>query len=250
MSKVINSDFAVKVPAMELTLALLPVIRALHDIIESRPSLSNGRLYDSVTSAIRTGELLRPHDVIQRIQGEQFLKSPTTSKPRTTGQIAMSKNVGKCVFDIRAMKELRVLKGHKKEVCSLVSGGSEGAVLHWDLSNFCARTLVTHDSNVWSLTFHPLGHILVTALNDHTTRFWSRERPGDATSVFSGGGEKPPDMVDMSRQDDEEGAIVPGFSYGGGTGGGVGASGNGITGLNTGIGTSKLDNSASQATTR
>lgn len=57
-------------------------------------------------------------------------------------------------------------------------------------------------------------------------------------------------MVDMSRQDDEEGAIVPGFSYGGGTGGGVGASGNGITGLNTGIGTSKLDNSASQATTR
>ena len=95
MSKVINSDFAVKVPAMELTLALLPVIRALHDIIESHPSLSNGRLYDSVTSAIRTGELLRPHDVIQRIQGEQFLKSPTTSKPRTTGQIAMSKNVGK-----------------------------------------------------------------------------------------------------------------------------------------------------------
>ncbi|KIM58199.1 hypothetical protein SCLCIDRAFT_1218834 [Scleroderma citrinum Foug A] len=141
------------------------------------------------------------------------------------------------VFDIRAMKELCVLKGHKKEVCSvtwhpvhpiLVSGGSEGAVLHWDISGPEPSSLSTspytstthgpraalsqaHDSNVWSLTFHPLGHLLVTASNDHTTRFWSRERPGDATSVFSGGGEKPPEVVEMSGQDEEE---VPGFSYG------------------------------------
>lgn len=35
-----------------------------------------------------------------------------------------------------------------------------------------------HDSNVWSLAFHPLGHILCSASNDHTTRFWSRGRPG------------------------------------------------------------------------
>ena len=35
-----------------------------------------------------------------------------------------------------------------------------------------------HDSNVWSLAFHPLGHLLVSASNDHTTRFWSRGRPG------------------------------------------------------------------------
>ncbi|KAF9228810.1 WD40 repeat-like protein [Gyrodon lividus] len=148
------------------------------------------------------------------------------------------------VFDIRAMKEFRVLKGHKKEVCSvtwhpvhpvLVSGGSEGAILHWDLSGpeptplqpaLLPRATLSqaHDSNVWSLAFHPLGHILVTASNDHTTRFWSRERPGDATSVFSGGGEKPPEMMDLSGQEDEEDAMVPGFSYGGGGGvGGVGA---------------------------
>jgi len=89
---------------------------------------------------------------------------------------------------------------------------------------------------VWSLTFHPLGHILVTASNDHTTRFWSRERPGDATSVFSGGGEKPPEVVEMSGQDDDEEVMVPGFNYGGEAGGGVGASGNETTGLNTSIG--------------
>ncbi|KAF5318013.1 hypothetical protein D9619_012251 [Psilocybe cf. subviscida] len=141
------------------------------------------------------------------------------------------------VFDIRAMKEFRVLKGHKKEVCSvawhpvhplLVSGGSEGAILHWDLSTPDDDSLTqtvsppratlsqAHDSNVWSLAYHPFGHILVSASNDHTTRFWSRERPGDASSVFSGGGEKPPDMVDMAGQDEEDEAMVPGFSYGGG----------------------------------
>lgn len=139
------------------------------------------------------------------------------------------------VFDIRAMKEFRILRGHKKEVCSvtwhpvhpiLVSGGSEGAVLHWDLGGPEPTTLqpVTqpratlsqaHDSNIWSMAFHPMGHLFVTASNDHTTRFWSRERPGDATSVFSGGGEKPPEIIDMSGQDDEDDAMVPGFSYGG-----------------------------------
>lgn len=139
------------------------------------------------------------------------------------------------VFDIRAMKEFRVLKGHKKEVCSvtwhpvhpiLVSGGSEGAILHWDLSapepsmiqatsQPRATLSQAHDSNVWSMAFHPLGHLLVTASNDHTTRFWSRERPGDATSVFSGGGEKPPEINDTSGQDEDEDAMVPGFSYGG-----------------------------------
>ncbi|KAH7905943.1 WD40-repeat-containing domain protein [Hygrophoropsis aurantiaca] len=143
------------------------------------------------------------------------------------------------VFDIRAMKELRVLKGHKKEVCSvtwhpvhpiLVSGGSEGSILHWDLSGpeptdpqsqFTpprATLSQAHDSNVWALAFHPLGHLLASASNDHTTRFWARERPGDASSVFSGGGEKPPEMAGEG-EDDEDG-VVPGFGYGGAGAGG------------------------------
>lgn len=111
----------------------------------------------------------------------------------------------------------------------LVSGGSEGAILHWDIAapepTFNqppapprATLSQAHDSNVWSLAFHPLGHLLVSASNDHTTRFWSRERPGDASSVFSGGGEKPPEIIDTSGQDDEDDAMVPGFSYSGGGG--------------------------------
>jgi hypothetical protein len=36
-----------------------------------------------------------------------------------------------------------------------------------------------HDSTVWDLAWHPLGHILASASNDCCTRFWTRNRPGD-----------------------------------------------------------------------
>lgn len=36
-----------------------------------------------------------------------------------------------------------------------------------------------HDSIVWALEWHPLGHILVSGSNDHTSKFWTRNRPGD-----------------------------------------------------------------------
>ena len=32
---------------------------------------------------------------------------------------------------------------------------------------------------MWSLAWHPLGHILCSGSNDHTTKFWCRNRPGD-----------------------------------------------------------------------
>lgn len=35
-----------------------------------------------------------------------------------------------------------------------------------------------HDSAIWSLDWHPLGHILASGSNDHFTRFWSRTLPG------------------------------------------------------------------------
>lgn len=40
-----------------------------------------------------------------------------------------------------------------------------------------------HESSVWSLDWHPLGHILASGSNDHFTRFWSRARPGE-TNCF------------------------------------------------------------------
>ncbi|GAA5837814.1 hypothetical protein JCM9279_006870 [Rhodotorula babjevae] len=138
------------------------------------------------------------------------------------------------VFDIRAMKEFVTLRGHKKEVCSvawhphhddvLVSGGSEGSILHWSLPDAHPKETLefAHDSNVWSLAYHPLGHLLVSASNDHTTRFWSRGRPGTrskgdrfhlgrerATEVEMQMGGPPPG----SRNDDDDRPSLPGFQH-------------------------------------
>lgn len=36
-----------------------------------------------------------------------------------------------------------------------------------------------HDSVVWSIDWHPLGHILASGSNDHTVKFFTRNRLGD-----------------------------------------------------------------------
>jgi len=36
-----------------------------------------------------------------------------------------------------------------------------------------------HDSNIWDVDWHPLGHVVGTASNDLTVKFWTRNRPGD-----------------------------------------------------------------------
>jgi polyadenylation factor subunit 2 len=95
------------------------------------------------------------------------------------------------IYDIRMMKELQILRGHPKEVCSLawhpiherllVTGGSEGSVFFWLVGEKTPLTTMdnAHDANVWSIAWHPLGHVLATGSNDHATRFWTRCRPGD-----------------------------------------------------------------------
>lgn len=69
-----------------------------------------------------------------------------------------------------------------------------------------------HDSNVWSLAYHPLGHILVSASNDHTTRFWSRNRPGqkvlnDRFHLGRDGARE----AGNQEEDEQEDDFVPGF---------------------------------------
>lgn len=140
------------------------------------------------------------------------------------------------LYDLRMMAEQVTLKGHNKEVCSLdfhplhhdllVSGGSEGSMLFWDLTsatnealsstNIAERGLVggggdtmdvgegrkrddyllfrnemAHESNIWSLEWHPFGHILCSGSNDHMTRFWERARPADSIPQGGQGGFDP-----------------------------------------------------------
>ncbi len=36
-----------------------------------------------------------------------------------------------------------------------------------------------HDSVIWTLAWHPAGHMLATGSGDTCTKFWGRARPGD-----------------------------------------------------------------------
>ncbi|KAI8372221.1 WD40-repeat-containing domain protein, partial [Choanephora cucurbitarum] len=113
------------------------------------------------------------------------------------------------VYDIRTMKELQIFRGHKKEICSakwhpqherlLATGGSDGALMFWMTGQDrpIGEQETAHESNIWSLDWHPVGHILVSGSNDHTTRFWTRPRPGELTS----------DKFDSSQHHEEEAAV-------------------------------------------
>jgi len=121
------------------------------------------------------------------------------------------------VFDLRMMRDICLLKGHEKDISTLAwhpihssllsTGGADGALYHYlldepnappgtapslapydspDPSTAPAQTIYpahkityAHDFAIWSLDWHPLGHILASGSNDRVTRFWTRARPGD-----------------------------------------------------------------------
>lgn len=95
------------------------------------------------------------------------------------------------LYDIRTLKELESYRGHQKDVTCLawhpfheelfVSGSYDGTILHWLVGHEVpqAEFLNAHENSVWDLAWHPMGHILCSGSNDHTTKFWCRNRPGD-----------------------------------------------------------------------
>lgn len=125
------------------------------------------------------------------------------------------------VFDLRIMRDICLLKGHEKDISTLAwhpihpnlltTGGMDGSIFHymldtpnpppghpltlspWDSPEPKSappqsvwpmhRLPYAHDYAVWTLDWHPLGHIVASGSNDRITRFWTRARPGD-TDVF------------------------------------------------------------------
>ncbi|XP_066565852.1 pre-mRNA 3' end processing protein WDR33 isoform X2 [Amia ocellicauda] len=96
------------------------------------------------------------------------------------------------LFDVRNLKEeLQVFRGHKKEATAVAwhpiheglfaSGGSDGSLLFWHVGveKEVGGMEMAHEGMIWSLAWHPLGHILCSGSNDHTSKFWTRNRPGD-----------------------------------------------------------------------
>ncbi|XP_048426230.1 flowering time control protein FY-like isoform X1 [Pyrus x bretschneideri] len=114
------------------------------------------------------------------------------------------------VYDIRAMKELASFRGHRKDVTALawhpfheeyfVSGSFDGSIYHWIVGHETPQVEIpnAHDHSVWDLAWHPIGYLLCSGSNDHTTKFWCRNRPGDTgrdksnTSQNQGYGEQNP----------------------------------------------------------
>lgn len=96
------------------------------------------------------------------------------------------------LYDIRAMKELESFRGHRKDVTALawhpfheeyfVSGSFDGSIFHWLVGHEDPQVEIqnAHDNSVWDLAWHPIGYILCSGGNDHATKFWCRNRPGDA----------------------------------------------------------------------
>jgi len=97
------------------------------------------------------------------------------------------------IWDLRMMRELQTFKGHKREVTTvawhpvcenlIASGSFDGNIDYWvagmtDLEPQ-AQVCGAHDKCIWDLAWHPLGHMIVSASEDNTARFWARNRPGD-----------------------------------------------------------------------
>ncbi|KAK8631235.1 hypothetical protein V6N13_079992 [Hibiscus sabdariffa] len=95
------------------------------------------------------------------------------------------------LYDIRAMKELESFRGHRKDVTALawhpfheeyfVSGSFDGSIFHWVVGRETPQVEIpnAHDNSVWDIAWHPIGYLLCSGSNDHMTKFWCRNRPGD-----------------------------------------------------------------------
>ena len=70
-----------------------------------------------------------------------------------------------------------------------------------------------HEGVVWSLSWHPLGHILASGSNDHSCKFWTRNRPGDKMRDKYNLNLLPKGQEDNEYDDVDTNASIPGFGF-------------------------------------
>lgn len=170
----------------------------------------------------RTGTDLRTlHDHKNSIQAMSW-------SPNGNMVASASRDQSIKIFDIRMMKMIQNYTG--QEACSvawhpvhhdhLVSGGSDGSLQYWNLDtpNPVDTVEFAHEGQVWSMDFHPIGHLLATGSSDHTTRWWSRGRPGAniANDRFHIGREKAKELGNREDEDEEDefAGALPGIHRG------------------------------------
>jgi polyadenylation factor subunit 2 len=70
---------------------------------------------------------------------------------------------------------------------------------------------MAHESIVWTLAFHPLGHILCSGSNDHTVKFWTRNRPGDQMRDKYNLNTLPASLAALEDYEMDDHVVIPGM---------------------------------------
>ena len=151
------------------------------------------------------------------LYGHKSMLSKTRFAPQGDLLATCARDNTARVFDLRMMRDVLLLKGHDKDVTCLVwhpihrnllsTSTNDGSIHHFlldeqnsppgiattispydstDPANAPAQTIYpahsipfAHEMAIWTMDWHPLGHILASGSNDRVTRFWARPRPGE-----------------------------------------------------------------------
>lgn len=109
------------------------------------------------------------------------------------------------IFDLRTMTDFKVIRDHETDLSCvewhpvhaslLTTAAYDGSMYHYILDRHIPEASseksqnsnveivhkipYAHEKAINALEYHPLGHLLCSAGNDRSARFWSRARPND-----------------------------------------------------------------------
>ena len=87
----------------------------------------------------------------------------------------------------------------------LVSGGYDGSMNYWYVGGAesepekLASVPAAHEGAIWSLDWNPMGHVLASGSNDHTSKFWTRMDPGSGRRSFYKGYQRDTSEIDVLK---------------------------------------------------
>lgn len=147
----------------------------------------------------------RSADCVSTLHGFKHTVTKTRFQPNGMQRLlaSVSRDRSCRIFDLRAMKDLIVLRNHESDLScvewhplhpSMFSVGAyDGSLSHYLLDSYIpndekeqintiepTHTIpYAHEKSIHALEYHPLGHLLCSAGADRSARFWSRSRPND-----------------------------------------------------------------------
>lgn len=142
----------------------------------------------------------RSGTAVSTLHGFKHTITKTRFQPQTGSNLlaSISRDKSMRIFDLRSMKDLYIYRSEVdiSSLCwnpmhsSMLSvGGYDGSLSHFMLNDVVPESLETikpyhtipyaHEKAIYTLDYHPMGHILSSAGGDRSARFWSRGRPND-----------------------------------------------------------------------